>query len=211
MSNVVEHLERHLGPISYGWATEADGERLPFQVARFDLVPIQGVTAYSTVGFGRFPLHSTASGSRMRLELLMMVQADQADGPFPAILQDLAGELLSSGHAILRGDVIGPRGPLISGSDMQALYAARPVYLPDEFATAYEDGESVNIVWMVPITEDEAVFVADQGWSAFEDLLVERDPELTDFNRSSLVPPGEGRGHGEDRQWRPPRPEWGTM
>jgi hypothetical protein len=186
MGNVAEQLERSLGPIEAGWSEDADGNPIPFQIARFDHVPIGGV-AYATIGLGRFPARSRTSGKLVRLELLLLVHADQAAGPFPSILQQVASQTVLSGHALLRGDVLGPRGPLVSGSPLEALYVTAPVYFPDHFATATERGDPVVIAWLVPVSRKEAEFIADRGWSAFEDLLVEIDPDLTDMGRKSML------------------------
>ena len=66
---------------------------------------------------------------------------------------------------------------------MEALYSAIPVYLPDDFAQ-FDD---VVLVWLVPISRAEAAFVTANGWSAFEDLLSETDPDLVDVDRKSLL------------------------
>lgn len=187
MSNVAEHLERMLGPIGWGWSSDERGDRLPFYVLRFNQVPLPGVVAYATLGLGRHAVESRVSDNWIRLELLILLREDQAEGPFPGILQDVALGSVLSGRPLLRGDVIGPHGPLVPGSAMEALYVTMPVYFADEFATATESGEQVVIAWLVPISVQEANFVGQHGWSAWEDLLVEVDPDLTDISRDSLL------------------------
>lgn len=69
------------------------------------------------------------------------------------------------------------------------MYATAPVYFPDSFHE-FEVGDGdvpIIQVWMVPITEQEAKFVLKNGWSKFEDLLEEIDPDLIDFHRKSLI------------------------
>jgi hypothetical protein len=65
---------------------------------------------------------------------------------------------------------------------MEALYAAVPVYLPDEFG---QFGDVV-IVWLVPVSRSEADFVFVRGWPAFEERLIDIDPDLTDVDRLPL-------------------------
>lgn len=187
MTTLTEHFERDLGPIEVGWTSDADGNRLPFQVVKFDRVPLRGLAAFATLGLSRHPVQSRTSGKEIRLELLLLVHADQTSGPFPAILQDIAKETILAGKSILRGDVLGPKGPLTPGSAMEAFYVTAPVYLPDEFASADEDGNSIVIAWLVPVSGQEAAFIRDRGWPAFEDLLVEVDPDLADLNRPSIL------------------------
>jgi hypothetical protein len=112
----------------------------------------------------------------------MILHERLAEGPVPSLLQQVGLEVLSSGEAVLRGDVIGPRGPLFAMSNMEALYAAVPVYLPDSFAQV----EDVVLIWLVPISRSEAKFVAERGWPAFEERLSDVDPNLTDVDRRPM-------------------------
>jgi hypothetical protein len=51
-------------------------------------------------------------------------------GNAAGILFQVAAALIASGRALLRGEVIGPRGPLFGSGPMIALYAIAPGYLP---------------------------------------------------------------------------------
>lgn len=64
-------------------------------------------------------------------------------------------------------------------SKMEALYAAIPVYLPNDFGQ-FDD---VVITWLVPVSRSEAEFVAARGWPAFEERMIDVDPDLTDVDR----------------------------
>ncbi len=154
---LIEHLELYLGEMECGWSRDADGQPMPFQVARFGDPPVPNTVAFSTLGLSRNALRSPVSDKSIHLELLMLVPVSLRDGPVPGVLQQVANELMETGYAVLRGDVIGPRGPLFAGSPVEALYAAQPVYFPDQFAVALED------------------------------RLVRCDPDLTDITRASIV------------------------
>lgn len=183
--SLVEHLERYLGEIDAGWSRDADGNEMPFQIVRFPRGSGSGTISFATLGLSRYPLRST-SGKEIRQELLMIIPDDLRDGPIPGLLQQIGKEELAVGRPLLRGEAIGPRGELIPGSAMEAMYAAIPVYLPDDFAVYEGDDGQVAVVWLVPISADEAIYVRTHGWRAFEDRLVENDPDLTDFFRPSL-------------------------
>jgi hypothetical protein len=47
---------------------------------------------------------------------------------------------------------------------MEAVYAAIPVYLADQFAVYEGDEKPVVIVWLVPISATEASYVRRYGW-----------------------------------------------
>jgi len=183
--SLIDHPEHYLGEIEAGWSQNADGNKMPFQVARFPWGSGSATVSFATVGLSRHPLRS-GSGKDIRHELLMIVPDGLRDGPIPGLLQQIGTEALAADKPLLRGDVIGPRGELIAGSMMEAVYAAIPVYLPDDFAVYKGEGEQVAVVWLVPISAREARYVKTRGWNEFEDLLVENDPDLTDVFRVPL-------------------------
>ena len=187
MSNIVLHLESHLGRIEKGWSKDETGKPMRFQVAKFVNGTLPGCSKYCTVGLSHFELASSVSGKIIRQEILFLSKAELGDRNIPGILQQVGDEALNRARAYLRGDVIGPRGPLIDGSQMEALYVAMPVYFPESFYSCQSD-EAVSIViaWLVPISSREAGYIRNQGWDAFENKLLEYDPDLVDLNRSGM-------------------------
>lgn len=183
--SLVDHLEGYLGEIEVGWSRDADGHEMPFQVVRFPGGSGSGTVSFATLGLSRYPLASS-SGKEIRHELLMIVPDGLRDGPIPGLLQQIGTEVLAAARPLLRGEVIGPRGELVAGSRMEAVYVAIPVYLPEDFAVYEGDGERVAVVWLVPISAEEASFVKANGWRAFEERLAQSDPDLTDLFRPSL-------------------------
>jgi len=183
---LIEHFERYLGEIEAGWSADVDGDPMPFQVVRFPRGSGGGTISFATVGLSRYPLVSP-SGQEIRHEVLMIVPAGLRDGPIPGLLQQLGMESLAADKPLLRGGVIGPRGALVPGSEMTAVYVAIPVYFPDEFAVCGEGNSAVVIVWLVPISTAEAGYVMEHGWRDFEQRLLESDPDLTDIYRTSLM------------------------
>ena len=129
----------------------------------------------------------STQGKLIRQEFIMIVpESLTQESPVPGILQKVGGEVLERGEALLRGEVIGPKGPIFSGSQLEALYSAIPVYLPDEFGVCHCDGMEVLIFWLVPITHDEAHCVLNKGWRAFENQLITQQPDLCDLSRGSI-------------------------
>lgn len=185
LPTIIDHFEKYLGPVEEGWSEDADGVKMPFQIAKYAKGSGPGTVAYSTLGLHRYALRSPSTGRDLRLELLLLVR-DLPSGTAPALLHQIAMSALTEGRAYVRGEVLGPQGPVVPGSKMEAFYVAIPAYFPDEFATCRAEGEAVAIAWLVPITAREAGYVAKHGWDAFEDRLVEADPDLTDLSRPSL-------------------------
>ena len=184
--SLVEHFERTLGPVHTGWSVDPDGAEMPFQVVRFAGGSDADSVGYATVGLSRQALSSPTSGRLIRQELLMLAPESLAPDRVVSLLLQVGSMALGTRRALLRGDVIGPAGALVPGSDLTALYVTMPVYFPDEFAMfAGEDGDVV-VAWLVPITTREADFISRHSWDAFEDKLSEQDPDLVDFRRSGL-------------------------
>jgi hypothetical protein len=188
MSNYIKFLEEHLGMIQYGWSTDTDGRKLPFQIVKYKRGPFPGTVTYSTLGLSFHYLKDPRSEKRIRHELFFVAETNFGDQNIPGILQQVGLEALDSHLAYLRGQVIGPRGKLFTDSELEALYVSMPVYFPDSFHIFHDDGD-VPIVqaWLIPITFKEAKFVMENGWSKFEDILEEVDPDLIDFKRTSII------------------------
>jgi hypothetical protein len=79
---------------------------------------------------------------------------------------------------------------LFDRGQMTALYAATPVYLPDNFAVCDTAAGKAVMAWLVPITGAEADYVRTHGWTAFEAALVAEDPDFTEPSRSPVTATG---------------------
>ncbi|MER5312914.1 suppressor of fused domain protein [Streptomyces sp. NPDC002773] len=189
MAVLVDHLEARLGGLEGAWsAGEQSPEGAP-QVGYFTGGVLEGARSFATIGLHRTPLASR-SGRHLHLELLGCDRPEPGEepGPFPGVLEYVAGRLISGGQAVLRGDVLRLPMPLTPGGSMTALYAAAPVCFDEAFGSVVlENGSDVAIVWLVPIGDREAEFVERNGWEAFERELVRHDPDLLDVGRAEIL------------------------
>lgn len=179
MAALIEHVEGFLGPIVSGYSMPGAPS---YQVVKFE---VPWATIVMTLGLSHHELRSEESVKSIRHELLMMVPEDLA-GTAAGVLADLADEVLAAHAPLLQGQVIGPRGPMFAGTEMEAIYVAAPVYLPEGFGSVDTDQGTVVFAWMVPITPAEAGFARSHGWSAFEDLLLAEQPALLDVHRQPV-------------------------
>jgi Suppressor of fused protein (SUFU) len=186
VADLIAHLECYLGEMLGG--TQGSGSTPDrIQVATFGPnSPFAGATTLVTLGLSAHHLVQP-SGKGVHQELLMHFRTGNRPGNAVGLLFQVAAELITRGTGLLRGEVLGPRGQLFSRGDTTALYAAAPVFLPDDFAICREPNRTIVLVWLMPITTLEADFVRERGWPAFEDLLVAADPDLTDMSRPSVV------------------------
>lgn len=188
MMSLIRHYESVLGPhrAHVNWD---DGRDPGFDVVQFADEPRWGGVTYATVGLSRHALRSRVPGAELRQELLMTVSTVPDPDNIATLLAQVGREALESGCGVPRGTVVGPYGPLFPGSEMEALYVAAPVYLPEGFETVRDQSGDIFVAWMVPISHREAHFARDKGWRALEQFLSSSDASLTDpFRRGLDVP-----------------------
>jgi hypothetical protein len=189
MTELIAHLESYLGEISGGTSGD-DSTPDGLQVVWFGANrPHTGVTTIARLGLSRHHL-AQSGGKGLHQELLMHLPMVGQPRNAAGLLFQVAAELIARGRGLLRGEVIGPRGPLFGSGQMTALYAAAPGYLPDGFDVCDTGTVTVVMTWLVPITDTEANYVRARGWSAFEDALVAEDPDLVDLSRSPVTAVG---------------------
>jgi Suppressor of fused protein (SUFU) len=189
-NNLIDHLETRLGKIHAGWTRDPSGRELPFQVAEFRNGQLEGAVSFATLGLGRHGLSMPQGRRKLHLELTMTTHAALAPGRIPQALQHVGLSLLGSHEAILRGQTFRLPWPLVDGG-CSILYSAVPGYFDEDFdVVELEDGTRVAIAWLVPITEPEGYFIGKHGWDSFEQLLVEKDPDLLDPTRNASVVSG---------------------
>jgi hypothetical protein len=187
VTHLPQHLERFLGPIEAGVRGD-DSTPNGVQVVHFgDGTPFAGVTTSATLGLSNHHL-GQANGRSLHQELLMHVPTTRQPSNLAGVLFQVAAELLARGRGLGRGEVLGPRGVLFPDTDMTALVAAAPVYLPDAFAVCDTPAAPVVLTWLIPLTDLEARFATEHGWPELEDLFVRKNPDLTDLTRASVVP-----------------------
>jgi hypothetical protein len=188
MDNFIQFLEHHLGTIECGWNQDDRGERLPVQIAKYSKGPFSGTKTFSTLGLSKVPLTSYVSRKQIWQELIFISYSNIGNLNIPALLTQVSQMALDSRTAFLRGEVIGPYGPIFEDSNLEALYVTGPGYFPDSFdAYKVDDKKTIIMAWLIPITSKEAEFIKQKGWEEFEDKLVELDPDLIDFKRESII------------------------
>ncbi|WP_321784414.1 suppressor of fused domain protein [Paraburkholderia sp. J94] len=182
---LIDHLERHLGPIRDGWKDQNSHHGIT--IARFADTPYEGASTYSTLGLSR-DVAPLSDGRPCAQELLFAARDEYPAGQIASFLLTFAESLHGRKQALERGDVVGPGLPLVSDVRANSVYAAIPVIFPDELATfSNQQRQKVVVAWLIPLVPNEAEFVRSVGWNKFEDLLEAANPDLLDLNRASIV------------------------
>lgn len=186
MKEFINFLEQHLGEIAYGWDQDENGDKLPFQVLKFNNGPSPGTCTFTTLGLSDhgFTLNDEKV---VYQELVFIAYAQLGNQNIPGILMQVGKSLLYQHQALLSGEVIGPYDDLLDQTNMQALYVTSPVYFTESFHYYKGKKKTIVMAWLIPVTAGEAHFVIREGWNSFEDLLEQKDPDLVDFTRKSLI------------------------
>jgi len=182
--SLIEHIESYLGKISEGWKDNDNDVGL--QVLAFREAPALAETVYMTVGLSRHEL-TIGEQKKVRQELVLPVHHT---GPSNAIVSWLLAicEMILNDHVgLLRGQVLRLSAEAARVVGFEAVYCAIPVFLDIGFATFRGSDPPTVIVWVIPIYSREADFVDANGWSAFEDLLESRNPDLFSLKRDAIV------------------------
>jgi hypothetical protein len=123
--------------------------------------------------------------SRPRTELMMFV-SEQDEGVLSKLLLDLAsypkaqGAFLHWWHALPLGR------PIISNVELTSLLLTFPPY-DDKFATIELDGERIDILWVVPISETERTYFTRYGVDALEEQFEASEIDVANLSRKSVV------------------------
>jgi len=186
MISLIEHIENHLGEIDQGWKLIESTSSI--KVVRFLDVPFDDAVTYVTLGLSSYSL-SLSEARQGRQELLFTAYKHFSSEDITSFMIPFAEYMLSKGQALLRGDAVGPSQTLIPNVQVNGVYSTCPVIFDDEFALFEGTTPPTVLVWLIPLLSDESDFIKKSGWSSFEDMLEEKDPDLWDLNRLSILEP----------------------
>jgi len=162
---------------------------LSIDILEVDDSPDDGLISYSTLGLFEAELrHDDGTSLATRVELC--TEAPQDQDLWGNILSTAAFGLMRGGQAVMPGsalpDCVGEYYP---DSRVPHLYLSVPFSWQDgEFRRLELDGQ-VIVNWLqgFPISDAELEYLQAHGPDAFEDLLLEHDPDLYDLDRDSVV------------------------
>lgn len=184
LASLPEHYERHLGKITKGWSDQKQAHGV--QIVCFEKQPVRGVNTYATLGLSRHDL-ALSSSRRVRQELLLSADEQFLPDAVAALVLSLAEYVLQRSSALLRGEVIGPGGPVIAGSTLTAIYVTNPSPFDTSLTEFPCESPAVVFAYLVPIFNAEATLIREKGWRWFEEELEQQDPNIWDLTRMEQV------------------------
>jgi antitoxin YqcF len=179
-----EHYERKLGAIARGWFDEKQVHGI--QIVSFKAQPEPGVTTFATLGLSRYVL-DLSDTQQIRQELLISANDVFSADAVAGLVLSLAEHVAQRGKALLRGEVIGPGEPVISGSTLTAVYVTNPSPFDKSLTEFASESPATVFAYLVPITAAESSLVREHGWSWFEAQLEAQNPDIWDMARSEEV------------------------
>ncbi len=182
---LIQHFENHLGLIARGSRYKSDKAPL-VQIIVFENQPVPEAITFSTLGLSKHLL-LYRPGEYTRQELITCTYKGANASRLEAITLVLAEDVLEHHYAAVRGTVNSPSGPICPGSSLEAFYFATPIAYPEGFDVFKESEPPTYLYWAIPVTVAEAQFVRVNGGNAFEDMLLNLEPDLLDLNRASIV------------------------
>lgn len=178
------HLLLHLGTPAEVYRHAADGSPLAVEIRRYVDRPQPRAVTYVTFGLHEPPL-SAKHGQPIRQELVFSHWSHNLGVDGPGMLHGIAVELRRRAQALLQGQALVQAS--WPGYRVDALYVTPPPYFPESFDLCPGTVPPTMLVGLLPIDAAERSYLEREGWSRFEDLLVERNPNLLDLSRASLL------------------------
>jgi hypothetical protein len=185
-----QHLTRLLGPPSrLTAARDPDSNRKSkFALALFDDVPAEGAFTLVSSGISEYELRG--GDERAREEVLLCAWNKYRDESLDQTFFSLGDIIIDTGTIVHPGLLYELPRPVSDGTVMNHLFAYPPTYFDQALASLKAGGSTIDLVWLIPIHEEEADFIEERGPEKFVDLLGEHDPDLLDLRRKSIVDRG---------------------
>ena len=148
--------------------------------------PHENVTAYSTIGLSDHPMKWVDGEFPTRLELAG-VCANTAEN-FPNILASAAFCIMRNEYVYHPGTVMPDYFPeFVPSSALRHLYLTAPFLWQNNLTTLDCGTKKISWLLAMPISDPEYSYLKEYGDQAFERLLEERDVNVSDLERPSVV------------------------
>lgn len=169
--SLIEHIESNLGVIKNSWKLNLENTNL--QVVKFLNKPFEDLVTYCTVGLSNFDLKIN-NVKTIKQELIFTVPKDQLyynDEDVASFILTFAKHIIETQKALLRGEIVGPGNILFRNTKSNSIYCSIPVFYEDDFHVYKGSSPETIFVWLIPLLKNDALFIKQNGWNAFEDIL----------------------------------------
>ncbi|MCR5738166.1 MAG: suppressor of fused domain protein [Eubacterium sp.] len=145
-----------------------------------------GLSTYSTLGLSKYPIGVIDSeGKEIRVEFIGVCDSDFKE--FPNIIASCAFDIIKNNYSCRPGMInINAVEQYYDGLEMRHIYYTAPSYW-ENLQGIELDGHIVNWLFAIPISDSELEYLEKYGDQAFEELLEEKNTEVFDIYRDSVV------------------------
>jgi len=179
LNAILEHYDQQLGTPDSKVRVRIQGHpEVQLHLLEYRDVPCQDGIVLATLGLASSQLHD------FKEELVFLCYREFLSETLLSLVAAVAEEVAASQHPLYRGEVMQLATPLF---EMAGLYVYPPVYLSEDFEPIYVRNVPVHVAWLLPIHQAEIDWIKKFGAGAFASLLQERDPDLMDLTRLSIV------------------------
>ncbi|MBI3653227.1 MAG: suppressor of fused domain protein [Acidobacteria bacterium] len=172
----------------------------PFEIMEYWDTSCTDAVVLVTVGLSDFSEESIAD-PRLTLnqELVFICYENFYSQELVKLLGSIARETKASGSPLSKGNILGPAGPILTTTTMEAFYISIPFYLEQGFHRLQDGCIEIEFIWLVPIYRAEAEGITNHNTDEFEALLENQDPNLLDLSRPLVILVPSNSSSGEKK------------
>ena len=183
--NLALAIEQRLGKISQAWKFGLGTSH--YHICEFENQIFHNIRFHGTIGFSEQSLLTKDGKKETYQEFVVGVDKNDDSKWIPAVLEQICSSLTQQNSPVLRGDILGPHGPLHSSTTLTAFYATYPFFLDEHLHVLNVNLKQRILVWLIPIYDTEVRFIEKNGWQTFEDILEQNIGSLTQMDRHALA------------------------
>ena len=140
--------------------------------------------SYASIGLNDFDGGVISENLSVRIELIGVAPANS--DYMGNVVASAAFEIIDNG-SFAYGDVIqNVVSAYCPDTDLKHVVLVSPVYW-NEYTPFVEGDISVSWLMMIPVTTDEMQYIENYGIDAFEKLMVEKQIDILDLHRPSVI------------------------
>lgn len=148
--------------------------------------PDFGITTYSTIGLSDYPIGMvTQAGKQIRVEFIAI--CNSKDVGFPSAIANCAFNIMNDKYSCSPGTVYSDiLSAYFDNIDMKHILFTTPYPWENLHGIENDDKE---IMWLlaVPISDNEFLYLKENGSDALEELLEKNNIDIFDINRKSVL------------------------
>jgi hypothetical protein len=148
--------------------------------------PYKGLTTYATIGLSDYPMYHDNKEFDLRVEIVGV--GDSSIDWFPNILSTSAFYVIQKGWLYSPGAVVENLVSMYeANTELKHIYFTSPFLWSEQLKTLQLETKKVAWLLSILITDSEYQYLKQHGSDKFEELLEERDADVFNIARNSVI------------------------